>query len=120
MVARLTPEQREDRAMSEAALKAAVVAAATMAGWKVFTVSNAWRSKNVMKGTGYPDLTCARQGKVVFIELKRQAEQLEPKQVEWAEAITPYPHAITSTDPIRWYVIRPSDLRAGRPGWIFR
>lgn len=117
---RLTDDQRADRVMSESALKEQVLAIARANGWKVFHLTHDRRGRSTAKGSGYPDLTCAKVvgfPRVVFIELKRETEDLDPDQVEWAAALGG--SSTGSYDPVRWYVIRPSDLRAGRVDWVF-
>lgn len=44
-------------------------------GWYVISLSDKWRS-------GTPDLFCARDGKAIFIELKRPGRDLDRIQAE--------------------------------------
>jgi hypothetical protein len=111
VVVKPTLDEQLDREMSEAALKRLVIDAAHEAGWLVHHHTNSWKSRNSQSGDlGYPDLTMARRGRVIFAELKRETEQPEEAQVRWADAImdggfiVPY---------IQFRVWRPSDWRHG-------
>lgn len=56
---------------------------------------------------GYPDLTLARDGLVLFRELKGATGRLSPEQLDWARQISGDPH---------W---REDPSAEGRAGWRF-
>lgn len=81
-------------AMTEANLQSAVIDLAQELGWMVFhartgrTGSGAWLT--YMAGqSGYPDLTLARKGTVLFVELKSEKGRLSEGQKEWGQHLTP-------------------------------
>ena len=84
--------------MTEAELKRAVLALAYRHGWLVYHVP----ATNVRgsQGKGYPDLTLARDGKVVWLELKQEDGRVREEQKLWGEALPAH----------HWFVIRPHDL----------
>lgn len=103
--------------MTEEQLKAAVLELATMYGWKVFSVTNSTRLikkgagfirvKNINpQGNGYPDLTLARQGRILFVELKQDGRYPEPEQREWLDALA-------VGGPVQTFVWKPKDLESG-------
>jgi hypothetical protein len=99
----LTPEQRLDRAMSETTLKKAVVFLAKAHGWKVFSLSMTGIKRPQRDTAGYPDLTLARRGLVLWMELKKEEADLYEAQEAWRRVL-----------PDGFYaVVRPSDLRLG-------
>lgn len=86
--------------MTENELKGYVLRIARQNGWAVYHVP-----QDTMKnggGRGYPDLTCARDGEVLWIELKAEGKSLTIDQAGWQLALP------------RMEVIRPSDLARGR------
>ena len=102
-VAAVTPEERADRAMPEKLLKAEVLKLAKHHGWKVQHLSHEPKHAYRSGGKGFPDLVLARADREpLFIELKREDQELEPEQQEWAAALGAYHN-----------VCRPSDLRLG-------
>lgn len=86
--------------MTENGLKQAVLRVAYANGWAVFhmTASNIRGSQ----GRGYPDLTLARDRKVLWIELKAEKGLLSDDQHIWADALP------------AMHVIRPRDWHSGR------
>lgn len=86
--------------MTENQLKRAVLAIAYRNGWAVYHVPQSTMRNG--GGSGYPDLTCARDGEVLWLELKQQKADTTPQQRAWHAAL-PAAH-----------VIRPSDLESGR------
>ncbi len=86
--------------MSETELKGHVLKMAYEQGWLVYHVTHS--PQRGRQGIGYPDLTLARDGEVLWLELKTQKGELEPMQVVWQQELPMYE------------VIRPSDLARGR------
>ena len=68
-----------------------VIDLAHLAGWRVLhqrpcKTAKGWRS--VVQGdAGYPDLTLAKNGRVIFAELKSQRGVVEFEQARWLAAI---------------------------------
>lgn len=87
-------------AMTENGLKQVVLSLAYANGWAVYHVPQATMRNG--GGRGYPDLTLARDGEVMWIELKTQGGLLSTDQELWNRAL-PFAH-----------VIRPSDWHSGR------
>lgn len=103
--ARLAPWWPFAQAMSETDLRANVVRYAKMQGWLVYYIwdSRVWKTeKDPVTGEeqrvgfaaiakdadkGYPDLTLARSGEVLFRELKRQREYPTSEQRAWLAAL---------------------------------
>ena len=81
-------------AATEAQCQATIVAAARTTGWRVLAIRPAlnrrgrWASP-IQGDPGYPDLTLAhpRAGRVIFVELKRHPNRLEPNQAAWGDAL---------------------------------
>lgn len=117
----LTPEECQDRQMTEANLSSRVVYRLKRDGWKWAHAGRAWvgsgeDGKEVMvtpMSPGWPDLTCAKAGhRLIFLELKREQGVLSPEQVEWLQLL--------NQSGAKAVVIRPSDLRLGRVDVITR
>lgn len=92
---------------TENELKQAVVKMARRNGWAVYHVPQR-RIRNG-GGAGYPDLTLARDGEVLWLELKQEKEGPTTEQLEWAAAIGR-----------PWHLIRPADFQSGRVGELLR
>ena len=88
--------------MSEAQLRARVVQLAHAAGWKVFSLPIAKTRRPVKDAVGYPDLTLARHGDVLWIELKTETGQTSREQEDWFRAL----------GTGRCLLVRPSDVEA--------
>ncbi len=93
--------------MTETELQGHIIKMAAAQGWAIHVhsqgASNApRRAVRVASNNGYPDMTLARDGEVLWLELKAQKGTLDPMQVFWQQAL-PY-----------YEVIRPSDLARGR------
>jgi len=92
----------------ETELRSIVIDMAEKRGWLVFRLpagnyaasSGSSRNRNGVKGyvKGYPDLTLARNGTVLFFELKMDGKEPSSEQLRWSAHL---PH---------WYIIRPADL----------
>ena len=87
-------------ALSERDLKTLVLKAAQQFGWIVYHVPMATMRNG--GGSGYPDLTLARDGEVQWMELKTQVGGLTAQQDYWSKVLP------------RCHVIRPSDWYSGR------
>ena len=87
--------------MTERELKTAVLAIAKRNGWLVYHVPMA--TVRGSQGRGYPDLTLARNGTVLWLELKQDDGRLTQEQEAWGYAL----HN-------GWHVIRPSTLRVAQ------
>ena len=57
-----------------------------------------WRTPVQADGAGFPDLVLARDGKVIFAELKAEKGKLSPEQEAWQQILPSF------------YVWRPSDF----------
>jgi hypothetical protein len=86
--------------MTENDLKQAVLLLAYREGWTVYHVPQATMRNG--GGRGYPDLTLARDGEVLWIELKQEKGVLTSQQAQWISILPAS------------YVIRPSDWFSGR------
>jgi len=86
--------------MTENDLKRHVLMLAYAQGWAVYHVPQATMRNG--GGKGYPDLTLARDGEALWVELKQEDGKLSPEQQGWRAAL---PH---------YHVIRPSDWDTGR------
>ena len=89
-----------DVRMTENELKKLVLRLAYSRGWAVYHVPQSTMRNG--GGTGYPDLTLARDREVLWIELKQEKAGPSREQECWLEAL-PAAH-----------VIRPSDWDSGR------
>jgi hypothetical protein len=69
--------------MTEAELRAIVVGMAHDAGWRVFSMPMAKGRRPVKDAVGFPDLTLAKDRRVVFLELKQEDGILSPAQLQW-------------------------------------
>ncbi len=103
--------------MSERELQDAVIDLARLLGYRVAhfrpaqTKGGNWIT--AMSGdTGYPDLTLAGNGRVIFAELKSTKGKISDAQLDWR-------HALTSTGA-EWYLWRPRDWTNGRIEAILR
>lgn len=85
--------------MTEAELKAKVVEMAHERGWRVFSLPMIRNVRPVKDAVGYPDLTLARRGRVLWIELKQETGGLSLAQLRWLQDLAPL-----------CIVVRPSDL----------
>ena len=112
MTARLTPEQRRDRTLSEAEFLAQVDDLARIYGWSWMTVgplrtANGWRTATRGPlGAGWPDTVYVHPGKrrVIVAEFKRELGTLSPDQDRVLGLLR-----LAGLDVFVW---RPSDLDA--------
>jgi hypothetical protein len=82
--------------MTENELKHIVLRFARLRGWTVYHVPQATMHNG--GGRGYPDLTCARDGRVIWLELKSDEGRQTAEQYGWQMALPAY------------HVIRPKDV----------
>ena len=93
MTTPLTPQQRLDRAVTEAELLSFVLQAARLFGWLSFHARPAWSAKGFRTpvqgdGKGFVDVVLAHpQRGVIFAELKRERGVLSPEQERWIAAL---------------------------------
>lgn len=87
-------------AMSERDLQDAIVELAQRLGWLVYHTHNSRHS-----ASGFPDLTMAQPGRLIFAELKREDGHPTGEQIDWFNTL--------STAGARCYIWRPSDWRDG-------
>lgn len=82
------PRHKGERA-TEKDCQQTVVDAARMLGYRVLSIRPAFSkgkwSSPIQGDAGYPDLTLVHpKVGVLFVELKRSPNKLEPEQIEWA------------------------------------
>lgn len=99
-------------AMTEVDLLRTVVEMAKWNHWLVHhqrpaRTEKGWRSA-IQGDSGFPDLVLARDGRVLFVELKSERGRLSDGQLRWQGALT---------GRGRWKLWRPRDLDSG---WIER
>lgn len=99
------------KSMTEKALSQHVVNLARMLGWRVARWPT-WRATGT--DPGVPDLVCARDGRAVFFELKREDGKLSDAQYEWIKALG------DNMGRAEVYVVRPSDWLAGKVDTVLR
>ena len=87
------PARSKGQRASERDCQATVVEAARVAGWRVLAIRPAvgrqgrWQSP-IQGDAGYPDLTLVHpRAGVLFVELKRSPNRLEPDQAAWRDAL---------------------------------
>jgi VRR-NUC domain len=90
--------------ISEDQLLSAVIECARWNRWLVHHIRNSrW---GVTQGdVGFPDLVLVKAPSILYVELKREKEQLRQGQVLWSTALT--------ASGAEYYVWRPSDWRSG-------
>lgn len=80
--------ERYAKPTSEADLKAKVVELAHDMGYLVFSMPQAKRhARSVKSASGYPDLTIARNGRVLWFELKVDGGTMSEAQLRWARML---------------------------------
>jgi len=90
------------KAMSEKDLQRSVMAMAMSYGWLHYSIPDSrWATSR-----GYPDLTMAQKGRIMFVELKTMKGRLSEHQERWLLALE-------SVETNEVHVWRPSDLLDG-------
>jgi hypothetical protein len=92
--------------MRESELQAAVIETARLLNWRVAhfrpaRTNRGWRTP--MTGDpGWPDLSLAREGRLVFLELKAKGKRPTPEQEGWLGVLSSVPgveaHVVTESD----------------------
>jgi len=92
-----------NRAMTEDQLSQAIIEAAIYRGWRVHHIRRSDRA--IQQGhSGFPDLCLARNGRVLFMELKSEKGRSSPDQDAWFDALSDL------DGPAVMFIIRPSRL----------
>jgi len=102
----LAPRARDGLAtyMSEDELLQAITEAATFLGWRWHHVRRS--DLALQQGhSGYPDLTLAKEGRLVFLELKSMIGVVTADQEAWLEELS-------GTEGVNVLVVRPDRLDA--------
>lgn len=83
-----TIRQIIDEKISEKDFQQQIIDTAKLLGWK--KIYHTWNSKR--SASGFPDLIMARDGIIIFAELKREGEDPTPAQREWLEELAKCEH----------------------------
>ena len=100
------PSQDKLPPQSEADFKKQVIDTAQALGWLVHSDPD---SRQVKGNPGFPDLVLAKNGKVIFAELKRDKGRLSPHQRGWIKAFVEYDSRMLFSYMPRADVWRPRD-----------
>ena len=84
--------------VSEKDFLAGVTELATLAGWLVYHTYDSRRSQ-----AGFPDLTMAKGGRLIFAELKTQKGRVTPLQQVWLDELE-------KIKEVEVYLWRPSNM----------
>lgn len=73
-----------------------------------------WVTNGDYDAKGFPDLVLVKGGRIIFAELKSDAGQRTPEQVEWGDALSLCMEKMSeifvpSREPVRYFVWRPAD-----------
>lgn len=95
---------------SEYGFLVAVLQLAKLTGWLSYhprpaRTARGWRTAVSGSGAGYPDVTLARGGRLLFLELKAEGGQVRPEQRRWLSCLRQVPG-------VEVYLLRPSDWPA--------
>lgn len=100
-----------DQAVDEKTFQQAVVDLARTCGWLSYHTLDSRGSVS-----GFPDLVLARDGQIVFAELKTEHGTLRPEQARWLEALRGVEHecqhAHSDLGGVDTYLWRPSSWDA--------
>lgn len=97
--------------VTEAELTVQIIAAAHQLNWKCVhwrpaLTSHGWRTAVQGDGVGWPDLTFARDGRLIFAELKSRGKEPTPAQEAWLALLGSVPGC-------QAFVWRPADWESG-------
>ena len=101
--------------ISEADLQSAVVQLAHLKGWIVahfrpsLRQSGNYSTACQYDAQGFPDLVLARDGRVIFAELKGDKGVLSPEQIKWRDALNSGKWSYVT----EYYLWRPDHYRYG-------
>lgn len=107
MAARLTPQERQWRAIRERDFQTTVESLARAHGWLVYHAPDnrpiTYRGDTFVQNVraGFPDLVMVRDNRLVFAELKRELGKVSDDQTTWMAALNGLAEV---------YLWRPSDL----------
>jgi hypothetical protein len=92
--------------ISERSFQVSVVTLARLRGWRCAHFRAAWTRdgwRTAMSGdVGYPDLTLARGGRLIFAELKGGKGRLAPDQRVWLDVLGETPAEVYVWKPTDW------------------
>lgn len=95
--------------MTEADLRDEVKLLALRLGWAVFELPRIKNRRPVKNAVGYPDLTMARDGQIIWFELKGDDGVMSQEQWRWWTVLQPFCHVIL---PEQWESGRVAELLA--------
>jgi len=106
--------------MSEEQLQQAVIDMAHTYGWMVAhfraaQTAKGWSTPVSADGKGFPDLTLALHGQVIFAELKSEMGKMSKEQCRWQLELMPWECASQ-----KYYIWRPSDWMSGEIERVLR
>lgn len=89
--------------LTEADWQTTVVDLARLRGWMVGhfrpgRTRDGWRTAVAYDGAGFPDLCLARDGQVLFLELKTDSGQTTSFQRDWLRELGDHAHIIRPSD----------------------
>ena len=93
--------------MTESELKSAVIEMARMYKWKIHHDRPSQNSKGrwstaIEGDAGFPDIVLARDGIVLFVELKSTKGRLSDGQTEWLAALSGGCNTVEVWRPVDW------------------
>lgn len=107
MAARLTPEERALRAVTEKKYQRQIVDEAKRRGWEfrchvspASMANGRWITPT--SDPGFPDVWLVRPGRMVVFEIKTQLGRVHPRQEDWIRVLQTIPG-------VEAYLVRPSD-----------
>ena len=109
MPAAVDAQTAKARAMSEGDLFNEVTTLLKGLGWRYHHVPATAYRKNHIR-SGFPDIMAVRDGRLLFIELKREKEKLTIEQAEWMHDLL---MVFARNAGARHFVWRPSNLLSG-------
>lgn len=100
---------------TEDQFRASVVATAEWCGWRAYAIRRSDLAQVCSQtGAGYPDLTLARRGELLIVELKRDRDTRTPAQHAWADELPPDQYRLWT--PADWPEIERELAGSGRRG----